>query len=353
MILNNKRVAVIGAGPVGLTIARLLQQKGISVTVYERDKDKHSRIWGGTLDLHQGSGQLALKEAGLLDRYFALAIPMGRIIADKQCNVLYSVKPNYESPEINRNDLRMMLLESLHDETVVWDRKFTSLETHNGQWLLHFENKPDAIADVVIGANGGLSKVRQYVTDSEVELTGTYIIQGEISQPEINCPDFYNYCDNNILMTACNGINLVANPKNNGALTYNVTFKTLALKVFGHWHERYQQLFRSTPFFANLPARKLSLDKPWKKDRPLPITLIGDAAHVMPPFAGEGVNTGLVDALVLSANLTSGEFGTIEAAIPDYEQKMFMYATKAQLETSRNEADMHQPDFSFVKRFLS
>ncbi|XBO46847.1 FAD-dependent oxidoreductase [Pedobacter sp. KACC 23697] len=44
MILKEKKVAIIGAGPVGLTMAILLQQKGIQVTVYERDKDPQARM---------------------------------------------------------------------------------------------------------------------------------------------------------------------------------------------------------------------------------------------------------------------------------------------------------------------
>jgi 2-polyprenyl-6-methoxyphenol hydroxylase-like FAD-dependent oxidoreductase len=55
MLLNNKKIAIIGAGPVGLTMATLLQQKGIAVTIYERDKDPQARIWGGTLDLHEST----------------------------------------------------------------------------------------------------------------------------------------------------------------------------------------------------------------------------------------------------------------------------------------------------------
>ena len=66
MLLQHKKIAIIGAGPVGLTMAKLLQQKGIDVTVYERDKDAQTRISGGTLDLHKGSGQEAIKKAGLL-----------------------------------------------------------------------------------------------------------------------------------------------------------------------------------------------------------------------------------------------------------------------------------------------
>jgi tetracycline resistance monooxygenase len=67
----------------------------------------------------------------------------------------------------------------------------------------------------------------------------------------------------------------------------------------------------------------------------------------MPPFAGQGVNIGLMDALILSENLTNGKFETIQGAIDDYEQKMFVYAREAQSESSKNEIKMGNTDFTF------
>ncbi|HSZ84636.1 MAG TPA: NAD(P)-binding protein, partial [Puia sp.] len=69
MLIQNKQIAIVGGGPGGLTLARLLQLKGANVKVYERDLNKNARVQGSPLDLHEESGLAAIRKANLLDEF--------------------------------------------------------------------------------------------------------------------------------------------------------------------------------------------------------------------------------------------------------------------------------------------
>ncbi|MEV7803156.1 FAD-dependent monooxygenase [Microbispora sp. NPDC088329] len=118
MIPASARVAVIGAGPAGLTTARILQLHGIDVTVYDLDASAAARDQGGTLDMHPGTGRHALRAAGLWDAFTTLARPEGEQIrlVSRDGEVLFDAAPPGDgqgNPEIDRGRLRGLLVNSL------------------------------------------------------------------------------------------------------------------------------------------------------------------------------------------------------------------------------------------------
>ena len=155
-----ERVAIVGAGPGGLTLARILQLKGVEVQVYERESSIDDRSQGGSLDLHVESGQYALRKADLFDKFLSLCRPEGQDlrIIDKDGLVHYDQVSNdddFSHPEIERRDLRQILLESLKANTIVQGHNLQKIESlGNGQHKLVFKNGKTETIDFVVGADG-------------------------------------------------------------------------------------------------------------------------------------------------------------------------------------------------------
>lgn len=367
---QNKQVAIIGGGPVGLLLAVLLQQRGIAVTVYERDAGPETRVSGGTLDIHSDLGQPALAAAGLLPAFYQLARPTAMRLADEQGQLLQEEPVDeaapYDRPEIDRADLRRLLLAALAPGTVVWGQHFQGLEKQpDGRFRLHYAGQPDQVADVVIGANGGRSRVRPYVTETVPEYTGSFIIQGQIPAAAAQELAFGKLVNRGNLLARAGGKMLFVHTRADGTLNYYVSFRrpadwlaprgltaepaqvaALLAEELPDWAPLYHEVFRATTEFALLPMHRLPLTP--SREVTQAITLVGDAAHLMPPFAGVGVNIGLLDAQHLADNLTSGQFTTIEAAIQAYERTMYGYAQRAQEDTAQAELDIHS-DISTVE----
>ena len=148
---QNKKIAIVGGGPGGLTLARLLQIKDADVRVFERDFNKEVRVQGATLDLHEESGLAALEKAGLMDAFKANFRPGAEMmrITDHQATIFYDEHAElsektfggkYYRPEIDRGPLRHILLESLKPGTVVWDSHFVSMDKKDAGWQLNFKN---------------------------------------------------------------------------------------------------------------------------------------------------------------------------------------------------------------------
>ena len=371
MRLENKKIAIIGGGPGGLTLARLLQQKNMNVKVFERDRDRNARVQGSPLDLHEHSGLAALREAGLLDE-FRKNYMVGAdktTITNEQAEIVFSDHENYQEkafgeehfrPEIDRGVLRNLLIDSLDAERIIWDSQFIAMEKQGEGWLLNFKDGRTEYADIVIGSDGANSKIRPYLTNIKPFYSGITMLEGNIYDAEKKVPNISAILRGGKIMAFGNEKNILVGQKSNGEIGFYASFKAgehwaeksgldFSNKLemlewfktaYGEWNEIWQELFEQAalPYICR-PINCMPLDQNWNA---MPnLTLIGDAAHLMPPFAGEGANMAMLDALELSQVLCSTQHDDIQHAIGLYETEMRKRAAFKAAESLENGERMH------------
>lgn len=350
-LLADKQVAIIGGGPGGLTLARLLQQQGIKVKVYERDADQYFRQQGATLDLHYDSGLKALRLAGLMDEFKQSYRPGAErvTIVDNNATVCYTERSKppvtdldspYARPEIDRGPLRDLLIASLQEGTVVWNSRFTELTANGPGWTLHFESGSTACADFVIAADGANTKVRRYVTDIVRIYSGTTIVEGNIYHAAVNAPHLWQLTNGGKIFAHWAGKTIVLSAKGEGSLSfYTITREpehwvqapginfnnknevfTWFKNRFADWSSVWHEIFTTDDsYFVHRPQYYFPLDQNWPSKTN--VTLLGDAAHQTPP-SGDGVNQAMLDAVELYQALCLQPMDTLPNAIAAYERGM-------------------------------
>ncbi len=341
------RIAIIGAGPGGLTCARILQRHGITATVHDRDAGPAARDQGGTLDLHADNGQLALREAGLLDEFFRLARPEGQEMRqlDPAGTMLFHHVPEPDErykPEIDRGLLRDLLLNSLQPGTVRWGHALRAVSgPAEGPRQLHFTDGTTVEADLVIGADGAWSKVRRAVSPATPRYTGVSFLEAWFHDVETRHPDIAELVGQGGAAAADGERGLFAQ-RNGGdhirvyliqrvpadwitadGLTTDC-IRALLLERYRDWSPRLRRLISDNDgAYVDRPIFALPVPHVWEHDPT--VTLLGDAAHLMPPL-GVGVNLAMLDASELALALAHHD--TVDEAIHAYEKTMLPRSTE-------------------------
>ena len=387
---NTPRIAIVGAGPGGLVLARLLHLANVPFVLYEAEPSRTSREQGGSLDLHEESGQLALHAAGLHSGFTKIARSEGEEMrcADKHGKLymedLGAEGPEgHNRPEVDRIQLRGLLLDSLPEGAIQWGHKVRSISPSNhgnGKHELHLETASGTrteIYDLVVGADGAWSKVRSLLSDVKPQYSTISSLDTRIRSVDTQHPAISKLVGQGTYFAFSDKKGLVAQRNGDGSIrTYIMvqkpetwlkdvgvdwsdeiaTKKYMLQEEFKDWNEQLKSLIaHADPDIVARPFYMLPTDFSWTSKQGL--TLLGDAAHLMTPFAGEGVNLAMVDALDLSKAIVRGTIGddTVELfdAIKDFEKIMLERSHEKMEETWRNLELFFKPDApkEFVQAF--
>ncbi|MBF6340688.1 FAD-dependent monooxygenase [Nocardia abscessus] len=334
-------IAIVGAGLAGLTLARVLHVNGIDAVVYEREPSRDARGQGGMLDIH--SGQRALHEADLIDRFHVIARGEGqdmRLLEPDGTLLLQEDTPDdapLERPEVDRADLRNMLLDSLPEDVVRWGHASESAD--NG--LLHFADGSSATYDLLVGADGAHSRVRALLTDARPTHIGQNVVELGIPDIDRTHPDLAAMVGRGNYWVLGNGLSLAAQRNGDGRVRIGLSFYNTAedwfatsgipfddpaaararlIDLLPGWDARFTALIAAcddTVVPRSITTLPVGLTWPSTPD----VTLLGDAAHLMPPV-GEGANMALLDGAQLGLALAAHP-ADFPAAVEDYEREMF------------------------------
>ncbi len=383
---NYPHVAIVGAGIAGVALAVACLHRGIPFTLYERDSGFDARAQGYGVTLQQASramrelGLCSLKDGIYSTRHVVLNTE-GKEITEWGMRTHENIKksPRRRNVHIPRQALRLALLDQLGDHAAVqWGCRLVSFKKCEDKGVeLSFQvnrEMRNAKADLVVGADGIRSVVRSLLIGEDItplRYLGYVVILG-ICSLEVLKGIESSLLDSATVFQTVNGYERIyIMPYSLDSVMWQFSFplpeaEAKALSAQGaqalkeeacrraKWHEPIPQILSATlpTHISGYPVYDRELLKPELLEKAGPFTLIGDAAHPMSPFKGQGANQALLDALALARHISVGcgslskwrEKGVRETVLTEFEEEILVRSASKVKDSAEAVEFLHSKD---------
>ena len=363
---NLPHLAIIGAGIGGAALAVACLHRGIPFTLYERDKSFDERSQGYGLTLQQASkaleafGILELEE-GIISTRHVVHTPDGKIVGEwgmrKWQQNAEKKTPKRTNIHIARQNLRLAFLHQLSAKyPIQWGHKLVSLKNKTGMGVeLQFETKDEiktVRADLVVGADGIRSTVRKHIIPAKttpLRYLNCLVVLGICKLKNLENKNHDLLDGASVFQTANGHERIYMMPYDKESVMWQLSFpmteneakqlseegpKSLKKEAIKRtpWHAPIPDILEATPenLITGYPVYDRALLQAQQMESAQQITLLGDAAHPMSPFKGQGANQALLDALSLARSITRHcrpksnwrEAGIRKSVLNEFENEM-------------------------------
>ena len=355
------RIAVIGAGIGGLTLAIALRRYGIDADIYEQAAEL--REVGAAVAL-SANGTRCFEQFGLgpqlASHWFEVSALIyregrtGRLIGEHRAGPGYRQRFGAPYIGIHRADLQAILSAAVGLDRIHLRKRLAGIDDTGASAALRFDDGSQAEADLVVGADGARSFVRRWMLGYDDALySGCSAFRGVVpidrlpSLPDPTALQFW----------IGPGGHLLHYPMGHDHINFLLVERHPApwpsrdwvmpasegeqVRHFAQWHPAVVEMITANPvsdrwgLFHRPPLGR------WTRGR---VTLLGDAAHQLAPHHGQGANQSIEDAVVLAACLGEPASGPLAGAIERYERLRRGRTRKVQYASISTADVLHLPD---------